>query len=267
MKILCPVDFSIASTDAVYYSAALLQKYDKREITILHCSFSGDIAELFDEFLEKQRRVTQDHMDTLMENMQKVAPDIHWSQEIIHGNPLDEITSYIKKHPHDMIVIGTKGLQNPKDRIFGSLTETLFEKSSAPILAVPQGYVFHQLKSIIFSIDEDSISSEKVVTPLLNLVKRYHSSLVLLHIKSTDERPLEYNLDLDYFLKGLNYQYHSKSSDDTLTKAINEVCRHESADLLCMIHRDRGWMLNLVHHSQVKEELDQLSMPILILHD
>ena len=99
------------------------------------------------------------------------------------------------------------------------------------------------------------------------MVKNYHSSLKLLHVKSTEDRPLEYNLDLDYFLKGIDYEYYSKSSEGTLTKAINEVCRHESADLLCMIHRDRGWMLNLVHRSQVKEELDQLSMPILILHD
>lgn len=267
MKILCPIDFSIASIDAVYYATALIKKFDKREITLLHCSFPGDVSEIFDESVEKQRKIIQENLSNILEKMQKIAPEINWNQEMIHGNPLEEISKFIKKHPFDLVIIGTKGLQNPKDRLFGSLTETLFENSRAPILAIPQGYVFHQLKSVVLSIDEESISSEKVMKSFLELVKRYQSKIVLLHVKEPEDQPLEYNLDLDYFLKGTNYEYYSKSSEDSLTKAINEVCQHESADLLCMIHRDRGWMLNLVHRSQVKEELDQLSMPILILHD
>ncbi len=267
MKVLCPVDFSIASIDAVHYAASLLKKFDKREIELLHCSFPGDVSAMFDEYLERHQSIIQENLDTLLEEMQQKAPEIEWTQQIIHGNPLDEISRYIKKGDYDLVAIGTKGLQNPEDRMFGSLTESLFEQSDAPILAIPQGYVFKKLQSIILAIDEEVISSEKVVETLAKLARRYDSSLKLLHVKGKDDRPLEYNLDLDYYLKGVNYEYYSKSADGPLIKAINEVCRHEKTDLLSMIHRDRGWMFNLLHRSQVKEELDRLSMPILILHD
>jgi nucleotide-binding universal stress UspA family protein len=267
MKVLCPVDFSIASVDAVYYAIGLMKKFHNPQIELLHCSFPGDVSTMFDEYVEKQRLVIQENLSALTEKVVKEAPEIKWSQQIIHGNPLDEIYTYLKKHDFDIAIIGTKGLQNKEDRLFGSITESLFEKSKTAILAVPQGYVFDTLNSVVFSIDDDSISSEKIMLPLISLVKQYKSSLKLLHIKENEDRPLEYNLDLDYFLKGINYEYYSKSTDNTLTKAISEVCRHEAADLLCMVHRDRGWVFNLIHRSQVKEELDELSMPILILHD
>lgn len=267
MKILCPVDFSIASIDAVYFAAALLKKFEIKEITILHCSFPGDIAEIFDDAIEKQRKIIQENLKNVMEKMGNLAPEISWDQKLIYGNPLEEISRFIKKNHYDLVIIGTKGLQNPKDRVFGSLTETLFESSKAPILAIPQGYVFHHLNSVVLSIDEENISSEKVLHTFLDLVRKYESNVMLLHVQDEDERDMESNRDLDVFLKGIHYEYYAKTSEESLTKAINEVCQDKSADLLCMIHRDRGWMLNLVHRSLVKEELDQLSMPILILHD
>jgi nucleotide-binding universal stress UspA family protein len=267
MKVLCPIDFSIASIDAVNYAASLIENFETRYIELLHCSFPGDVSSFFPEYLENQRSIIQESLSSLTDSMQAQAPQVQWSQQIIHGNPLDEISSYLKINEFDLVVIGTKGLRNPNDRIFGSLTETLFEKSICPILAIPQGYVFNHLKSVVFSIDEEVISSEKVVKSLVSIVKQYSSSLTLLHIKGQDERPLELNLDLDYFLKDIKYEFYSRSSEGSLTKDINDVCQDLKADLLCMIHRDRGWMLNVMHRSQVKEELDRLSMPVLILHD
>ncbi|MBK8504406.1 MAG: universal stress protein [Saprospiraceae bacterium] len=137
MKVLCPVDFSIASVDSVYYAIGLMKEFHNPHIELLHCSFPGDVSTMFDEYVEKQRKVIQENLSALTEKVSKEAPGIKWSQQIIHGNPIDEISLYLKKKDFDIVVIGTKGLQNPEDRLFGSITESLFEKSKTAILAVP----------------------------------------------------------------------------------------------------------------------------------
>ena len=85
-------------------------------------------------------------------------------------------------------------------------------------------------------------------------------------VKKEDQK-LAYDSDLDQYLSGVDYDYYSKFTTGTVNKAINQVCRHVNADMLCMIHRDRSWILDLFHRSQIKEELFHISMPILILRD
>ena len=267
MKILCPVDFSVASTDALWYAVALTAKYEPRQIELLHCLYPGirsSVLPANDRFLYE--RAEQD-MNTLLQEVKDIDTGLKLTSKILRGDPLDQVSPYIRSGEFDYVVTGTKGLNAKKDAILGSLTEKLFEKSQAPVIAIPQGYVFQTLHSVVFAVDNETISSGQIVEPLLQLVRSYYSKLTLLHIRENSDDKEEYDPDLDYYLQGIKYDYYSKLSHGSINKAVNEVCLRVEADLLCMIHRDRGWRLNLVHHSQVREELSHISMPILVLHD
>jgi hypothetical protein len=102
---------------------------------------------------------------------------------------------------------------------------------------------------------------------MLTLLSKYDSRLKLLHVRQKDEPSFQYDSYLGEYLKGIDFDHYSKFTSGSVNKSINQACQDEDADLLCMIHRDRGWISSLFHQSQINQELFRISMPLLILHD
>ena len=267
MKILCPIDFSVASVDAVRYAVALISKIADPHIELLHCIFPGLRSTIFTNYSDFLGDRVREDMDTLIGEFGQTNAHIKFSQVILRGNPLDLVPAHISKNEFDYTVIGTKGLNSVKEMIMGSLTERLFEKATCPTLAIPQAYVFHVMENVVLAVDDEMISSEAVTRPLVSIVKGHSSRLKLLHVRQKGDTKLEYDPELDAYLTEIPFDYYSKYTAGSVNKAINEVCQDTNADLLCLIHRHRGWMLNVFHRSQVREELFRMSMPILVLRD
>ena len=267
MKILCPVDFSVTSVDAVYYALAFSSRYADREIELIHCIFSGLRSTLFPSYTDFVKEKAEADLDRLIEEIKRDHSNFKLTKKILKGDPIVLLPSYIADHGFQYVVIGTKGLSAAKSNILGSVTEELFENTDCPIIAVPQGYVFHRLKNVVLAIDSEVISSDKVVRPFLDMIEPDQSRLKLLHVRQEGDTRLEIDLDLEAYIDGIDYDYYSKYTSGSVNKAINDVCLQVDADLLCLIHRDRGWMLQVFHRSQVREELLHLGIPVLVLHD
>ncbi len=267
MKVLCPVDFSVASVDAVRYALRLLDERESMHLELMHCVYNGFRAEIFGDRVAYLEQHAKEDMAVLLEEVQQLAPEVFVSQVTRRGDPLQLVADHLGAQDFDYVVIGTKGLRAYRETPFGSLTEQLFEQSATPVLAVPQAYVMQSLDKVLLALDTGVISEAKVLDPLLRLVRRHESKLQLVHVRQPGDSQLEYDPGIDHLLKGIDYDYHSKYTKTSVHQALGEACVEADADLLCMIHRDRGWMLNLWHRSQVKQELLHISLPILVLHD
>ncbi len=267
MKILCPIDFSVASVDALRYAVAIGAKFDGCKIDLLHCVNPNNQDRIFkDEIIFLETRATV-KMQRLAEEVSSLNSSIGIRQIVLKGDPLTLILAHIEENDYDYTILGAKGMRSAKDRPIGSTTENLFQQARCPVLAVPQAYIFRALDNAVLAVDISPVSSQKVLEPLLRLVTVSKTHLELLHVRQKEDQKLEYDSGLDQYLSGIDFNYYSKFTSGSVTKAINEVCLHVNADLLCLIHYHRGWMPDLFHYSQVKKELLQISMPILILHD
>ena len=267
MRILCPVDFSIASIDAVRYAIGICANSESSHIELLHCIHLDNHAGIFNgeySFLEN-RAIAK--MEMLISEIQKVDSSAEFSQLVLNGNPLNLVVRHIKENHFDYTVIGTKGLRSARDRAVGSLTQCLFESASCPIIAVPQGYVFQSLNIILLALDSQLVHGKNVIEPILNLLDIHKSRLKLLHIRRENDLTLEYDEQINEYFEGIDFDQYSKLTKGSINKAINQACRESNADMLCMIHRHRSWLSKFYHHSQVKKELLHISMPLLILHD
>jgi len=267
MKILCPIDFSVSSIDALRYAIAMGSKFDECKVDLLHCVYAYNQHPIFDDeiiFLETRATVK---MQRLAEEIVSLNSSIGIRQIVLKGDPLSLILKHVEEGDYDYIVLGAKGVRSAKDQPIGSVTERLFQHALCPVLAVPQAYAFRSLDNAVLAVDTSPVSSKRVLDPFLRLVETYKTHLELLHVRQKEDHKLEYDSDLDEYLSGFDFDYYSKFTTGTVSKAINEVCLQANADLLCVIHRHRSRLLDLFHRSQVKKELLQISMPILILHD
>ena len=138
-RILCPIDFSDASTHAVQQAAQLARWYGAR-LRVLHvrpdtgASLSVDaaVAPLV-------------HTGQVTELRERAAafcasavpgagePDI----EIADGEPVPCILAQATAWPASLIVMGTHGLGGFQHLVLGSVTEKVLRKAACPVLTVP----------------------------------------------------------------------------------------------------------------------------------
>ncbi len=137
-SILCPVDFSSHSREALRHAVAIAQRFGGR-VTVMFVedplliaavsrSSAGQVAARTK--LELERFVTR-AVAAVRPAQNEIA------QVVATGNPADEILRTARRLRSDLIVIGTQGLSGFRKLFFGSTTEQILRRVAIPVLAIP----------------------------------------------------------------------------------------------------------------------------------
>src|SRR5580765_3029647 len=136
-RILCPVDLSEVSRQAIDHAVLLARWYDA-SITALHACNpvvmpSADFAVVQlppnpADIAEVGARVSQVFASA-------GAPDAAVIVE--SGEPVDRILEHARTLPADLLVIGTHGAGGFEHLVLGSTTEKVLRKATCPVLTVP----------------------------------------------------------------------------------------------------------------------------------
>lgn len=263
MKIFCPIDFSEASLNALEYAVKFGESANASLVEISHC-FTDETD------LRHRLEADQDAEDAIKARLHELeeayaGSKVKLGSSLFKGHPLDVIPAYIRQMKHDFIVVGTKGLTAVRDLTVGSFTEDLIFNMDTPIMVIPKGYEFRSISDMVLAIDDQLFDDTKVLKPLVELTKTCLTTLHIVHVRKPEEPPIDYLHNLDQFLDHSEYVFHSIPILDNISDTLNQFCTEHSVDLLCMVHRDRGWMINIFHRSKVKEKLFHLQIPLLVL--
>ncbi|MFQ5715182.1 MAG: universal stress protein [Candidatus Scalinduaceae bacterium] len=139
-KILCPIDHSDCSKEALKYAVSFAMK-DEAKLYLLHVI---DIRS-FDESLDKMTRQMPDdetikQLETkLFECVpEEIRNDMQVEALVVQGIPFAEIISNAKKNKVDMIVMGTHGRTGLAHIMIGSVSEKVVRNAHCPVLTVRQ---------------------------------------------------------------------------------------------------------------------------------
>jgi nucleotide-binding universal stress UspA family protein len=141
-RILCGVDFSETSDQAVRYALSLAQEA-KGRLTFLHALEwlpDRSLAEYPQFDLEQYRRSLISDARTRLEAL---VPEEarNWCEaaaRVAYGKPYQEILRAAKEEAADLIVAGTHG-SGPLDRmLFGSTAQHLVRQATCPVLTIRQ---------------------------------------------------------------------------------------------------------------------------------
>jgi nucleotide-binding universal stress UspA family protein len=139
-KILCPIDHSDCSKEALKYAVSFAMK-DEAKLLLLHIidirSFNEGLdamsTQVPNEETFEQLRVKL--LDCIPE---EIRDDLDVEAIVIQGIPFAEIISTAKEKEIDMIVIGSHGRTGISHMMLGSVSEKVVRKAPCPVLTVRQ---------------------------------------------------------------------------------------------------------------------------------
>lgn len=270
-KILCPIDFSEYSLNALEYAANLLQ-IRKGNLTLLHIFTEDDFSNsLKNESPEKSFSSLKDHalrkLRLLTENTVATF-NINCNYNLTIGGIDKSIANYAEINGFDYIVMGTLGNGYNKETIIGSRTMRTVAEAKTPVITVPIQSSFNKLDSVVYASDYsdlDKLTMQKLVSFIYN----FHSRIRFVHVTHSKDRITERNYenfknDLDTFLGYDKISYHLKEYKEDISHGIQEFVDEHQGDLLVLLKRKRNFLDKLIS-SSVSKELSYFSTrPLLI---
>ena len=142
-KILCPLDFSENSQEALQYAIHLMSKDDDATLYLVHVvdsrvfDYSGPMYEQEVPLMKVELdQSTREQLEKKL--LAEVPEEIQNRVEttILFGVPFLEIIMAARDKNIDLIVIGTHGRTGLAHMIIGSVAEKVVRKAPCPVLSV-----------------------------------------------------------------------------------------------------------------------------------
>ena len=243
MKILAPTDLSQLSINGVKYAAALAN-YLLMDFDILYVIHqpmmlkSGILnAKKLDELLENDgiAELTQ-----MVASLKKEFPNLKNIQyHISHAAKVDvEICQFAHKSECDMVVLATHGRSGIESIIMGSVTLSVINRCSVPVLAIPSNTTFSPVKNIALPANLTEI--EYQLNTIIPFALLFNAYIEIVHVsKQKLEKTNEIELAFKKFVDKQLYpkiHYHLIKNDDIPTGIILYLDANKSEMIIFFTH-------------------------------
>ena len=211
-NILLPTDFSKNSKNAIEYSMKLFegeavtfhilnsQKPSGYMTADVLYGAAGD--SVYDGILNDNKKELEKlirHCESQSEN-----ENFTFVPKIDFDNIVDAVNQAVSLNNIELIIMGTNGATGAEEVVFGSNTLKLIRRANCPVLAIPEGYVYNKIESVLLSVNYQYELKTDVLGVILDIVRKHDSTLKILEI---EENNVEVNSPkgnyIDLF-KGIN---------------------------------------------------------------
>ena len=294
-RILCPVDLSEFSRDALHHAQALAKWYEAK-VTVFHVysapqpllpvtGMPGNVSLLPpvqpDEVAEHVRRFCVSSLGDTGESVESVVRE---------GNPTKEIVLLAEQLPADLLVVGTHGRSGFERLFLGSVTEKVLRSTRVPVMTVPPPVKQPgpaPYKTILCPL-EFSDASTRALHYALSLAQEADARLILLHVVESllGEAGAA---EMGHLSVG---EYHRFLEDDAMTRLksavpeqarvwcapeervtrgrayreILKVAGDEGVELIVMGVSGKGALDRLVFGSTTHHVIREAACPVLTVH-
>lgn len=290
-NILCPIDLSEGSAEALRYAVALSRAYHAR----LYLCYSAEGTTASDK---TSSAATIDNLRSLFTNLivkhlgQADLASINWEGLLIEGgnDPAEAITRAAAEHGIDLIIMRSRRRPH-RAALLGSTAEAVCRIAPCPVLVthseerewvgLTTGEV--NLKRVLVAYDF-SDDAERALSFALSVTQEYQAELHLLHVlpKPTQDGP-----EISWGTGSIEGAYHSAAR--RLQKAVMQeaylwckvrhavrwgrpyqeilsYAKEEKIDLICMGANGKNYSLEGLFGSNVDRVLRQAPCPVLVAH-
>jgi len=273
--ILLPTDFSKCSTNAIWYALHLfkgtsctfhfLSVYKASNYT------SGDLMQasagdsLYDILISESRT----KLDKLIRKIEKeiTAEDFHFSAITDYDVFTDSINKFLLAEKIDLIIMGTDGISDTSEKLFGSHTLRVIRKVDSPLLIIPEHAQFHRLKRLLLSLEPSTDFEQATLQPVLELIGNHSFSLEIVRmtdLKDGSPEDNEEGKDLKRLFSIYNPGYH-KVQDVNFPEAISTMVQTMKIDMNILPVKKEEFLERLFG-SNLSKVIYSTLVPLFILH-
>lgn len=255
-NILVPTDFSDNSKPSIRFAIRMAARSKASLIFINIVALEGD--------LEKSKVKLESFVHTIYQSMKVEANDI--SFDVVKGFKADvSILDYCSKHPKiNYICISTRGASF-LNKVLGTNTSNLIEKSTLPIIAIPKNYRVKPLHSILYASDLENLEDELRV--VVDYARPKGLSIEILHFTSPSSSDSREMLNSDLELK-VNYPltFRIVNNDDSkaMIRNLQMQVKKLKPSLLCLFTNNKRSFYEKIFLSSLTESVSyQSEVPLL----
>jgi nucleotide-binding universal stress UspA family protein len=141
-KILCPIDFSKPSLEALKVAVGIAEQ-NSAELVLVHvvqpvqpvAAPGVPAGYAIQNYYEERTAAARKSFDGIV--AEKIPEGVTVQTKVLHGQAADEIVKEAESEKVDMIVTSTHGWTGWRRFIFGSVAERVIRLASCPVLTIP----------------------------------------------------------------------------------------------------------------------------------
>lgn len=276
-KILLTTDFSENSWNAIF-TALKLYANVKCEFYIVH-AYEPSALNLLGSKSQQRLGVIY---DSLSKYSEQELEGILKYLEINHQNPnhsfnsiskaetLEEaVTLVIAENDIELLITGTQGATGAKEVFLGSNTvKILHAIKEIPVLAVPTGFNFQKLKTVIFATDFMMSFKKNELMFLRDLASLWNAEIEVIYVavtfNLTDSQKNNKSV-LEKRLQGLDYHFKEVPFDTSVSKSIDTYTEGKNEAILGIIRHHHTFWQKVIGEPIVKKIAFHSGIPVVFL--
>lgn len=272
--ILVPIDFSANSINALKWAVEIGKRANAKLHLIHSFEHTATYAQVnYLAFMESIMDSTKKHLmkdlkalEASVEGLNELSTTYH----VVFDYAIKGIKEYAIEKKIDLIIMGTRGNNDVTNKLIGSITSSIIENTSIPVLAIPEEIPPRELENVVFADDYKKVASDKALSIINEIAKLYSSSLTILHVtkssKESDAIDTEEVLNLARAFKEINHTYDFEVNSQADQGIIDFVEKHNS-DLLVLMPHKHGFFHTLFNNSVTERIVHNLKVPMLAIQD
>jgi nucleotide-binding universal stress UspA family protein len=252
LRVLLPTDFSKASLNAIVYAFKLFEGkqvwFDVLHIIPEHEgegteNITEQIHEAKLHFEAMKHKVVTCHKLSLPSQLQlHIISDVSVSAKI---------GKYALAQQMDMVVMGSTGIGNHEDHLFGSVTLSVIAELEKPVLSIPKQSQYKKLQKIVYATDLNDIDFE--AKELMAFAKLFNVAVHFVHvfpevISATRFNPAHISHDLTRKYNYPHITFDAIMNNDVENGLLQFIETHQP-DIVAMFTRKRNTYEQLVDKS------------------
>ncbi|MEP4093786.1 universal stress protein [Reichenbachiella sp.] len=268
-QILLPVDFSLCSDKAVEFGLQIAHLIDA-EVTFIYVSpvlAGGDVTFFIDEpiFEASKARATKE-FESLKSRM-PVLKGLEYNFRFEVGFPVQTIAKVAEEIHADLIILGTKGVSNKLDEIFGNTAYETLKQAHCPVLIVPQNFEPTIARQIAIATNFRMETDYDIVEIMFLIAKALNSEIHVVTIADGPEpRRDPFNRQQMKLwaetLEGVRHHFHFIQNSDVEEGMLNYV-EDQNINMLVVMPSKLNFIKSLFHKSVSKRLAYHTQVPLL----
>ncbi len=266
-EILCPIDFSSSSENALKYASHLAETIPAK-IRVHHV-----LGRKIDPHQLNISLADEKLKDLIKKTSEETGITLETKTEVSSGDFLENMSSKLICEGAWMVVMGTKGASGLKEVFVGSNTVNLINRSSLPTLVIPDGSKFEPINNILYAADYRPMDNDYALQALKDIAEANSAEVRMVHViekpkEASEEKRVERHRQGHFFEPEVKYSYKVVKDKKGVVHGIKfYLDKKGDHGMVAMVKRKHGILHDAFIENRTERMAYHSSMPLLVMPD
>ncbi len=277
---LIPIDFSQASIHAAEFAAGLSKQTNVEHLILLNAYYVSPVETMLpdpDMVLLREEQIEQNaaerikKLEHLKGKLKKlVRPGVQISTHLNRSHLLRAVVENTINRNADVVILGSKGNSSMDDSQIGSHVVTISKASPVPVIVVPPGYNFEEIKRVVIACDFNKVKETIPLEALKKILDNKKFELLIVNIDNEtrhqdgDAERMAQETAMHMMLKQYDPKYYYVNNPDIIN-GILQFAADNDAQLVIALPHKYSFFQSILHNSVSHKLAETAAVPVLLL--